>query len=202
MPNEDVRAKILQDLYYRRSHGMEILTRPADYSKLIGVTEDVIAFNIQYLAMAELVIARSIGSIGTTKKLWFILDISSRGIEAVEGKSREGLAVNFNIININAPVSDSQIAAGENIAQEQSLNTFQDIEHYIEHNLSGPVAKAIQSEVRELQEEIQNDQMKPSRTQKIRNMCKQYGPAALAVSDAIMRLVTAYLQSGQTAHQP
>jgi len=148
--------------------------------------------------MAGLVDAGGVGSLGTTKKWWWINDITSHGIEAVEGTRRQGLAINFNTININAPITQSQIAAGENITQTQSLNTFQDIERYVEQNLSGPIADAIRSELQELQGEIQKDQVKPSRTQKIKDLCKQYGPAAVVVSEAAMRLVTANLQSGHT----
>jgi len=196
MSDQDIRARILQDLYYKRRNGLEILMRTEAYAKLLGITDDLASFNIQYLAMAGLVDAGGVGSLGTTKKWWWIKDITSYGIEAVEGTRRQGLAVNFNTININAPITSSQIAAGEKITQTQSLNTFQDIERYVEQNLSGPIADAIRSELQELQGEIQKDQVKPSRTQKIKDLCEKYGPAALAVSDAAMRLVTAYLQSG------
>jgi hypothetical protein len=196
MSDQEIRAKILQDLYYKRRNGLEILMRTEDYAKLLGISDDLASFNIQYLAMAGLVDAGGVGSLGTTKKWWWIKDITSYGIEAVEGTRRQGLAVNFNTININAPITQSNIAAGEKITQTQSLNTFQDIERYVKQNLSGPIADAIRSELQELQGEIQKDQVKPSRTQKIKDLCMQYGPAALAVSDAVLRLVTAYLQSG------
>jgi hypothetical protein len=180
---------ILQDLHYKRRSGIEILMKPDEYARLLGITDDVASFNIQYLAMAGLVDAGYVAALGTTKKWWYIKDITSYGIEAVEGKRRQGLAVNFSNIIINAPVTQSQIAAGQGIIQTHSLKTFDDIEGYIEQNITGPTAEVLRSELRELRSEIDKDQLKPSRLQKVKEICEQYGPAALIVFETIMKLL-------------
>lgn len=119
MEEADVRAKILQELYTRKRGGQELLTSPMQYAKLLGISEEVANFNIQYLISKGLVDGQVIPVTGTTKKFVSVNDIGSAGIEAVEGHHREDYAVNFNSITFNAPVSDSQIAGGDVGSQNQ-----------------------------------------------------------------------------------
>jgi hypothetical protein len=189
MANLDIRAKILEDLYNRTQKGIETLTRPSEYAKLLGISDEQAEFNVQYLIGAGLIKGQSRGALGTTKRWSFVLGLTSYGIEAVEGRAQGNLAVNFSNIIINAPVTQSQIAAGQGIIQTQSLRTFDDIEGYIEQNITGPTADTLRSELRELRSEIEKDQVKPSRLQKIKEMCEQYGPAALIVFETIMKLL-------------
>jgi len=79
---------------------MEILTTPAEYAKFLGIPEDLANFNVQYLIDAQLVEGESFGSAGTTKKRCFLHDLTSFGVEAVEGLAGRELAVNYIIINM------------------------------------------------------------------------------------------------------
>jgi len=190
--NQDIRAKILQDLYYRRQNGMEILQSPQEYAKLLGIPNDLANFNIQYLAEAGLVQGMPIVAVGTTKKHWLVMDLTSYGIEAVEGRRGQDLAVNFSIINVNAPVTQSQIAAGQGILQTQSseVKTFEDIERYVDQKISGPDLESLKSELQELRRQVDREQVKPSTLQRIREIAEKWGPAGLVVFEALMKLLS------------
>lgn len=122
MQDADIRARILEELYNRKRNGKELLISPEQYASLLGITPELASFNIQYLLDKGLVEGQAIGSIGTTKKIVMVTDISSLGVEVVEGQgsSRAGYAINFNTINIDS-AKDSQIAGG-NVGVQNKLN--------------------------------------------------------------------------------
>jgi glycine/serine hydroxymethyltransferase len=190
--NQDIRAKILQDLYYRKQNGMEILQDPQEYAKLLGISNELTNFNIQYLAEAGLVQGMPIVSTGTTKKHWLVMDLTSYGIEAVEGRRGQDLAVNFSIINVNAPVTQSQIAAGQHILQTQSseMKTFDDIEQYVDQKISGPDRETLKTELQELRGQVDRDEVKPTTLQRIREIAERWGPVGLVVFEAVMKLLS------------
>lgn len=189
--NQDIRAKILQDLYYRKQNGMEILQHPQEYAKLLSISNELANFNIQYLAEAGLVQGMPIVSTGTTKKNWLVMDLTSYGIEAVEGRRGQDLAVNFSIINVNAPVTESQIAAGQAIVQTQSkMKTFEDIEQYIDQKISGPDHETLRSELQDLRAQIDRDAVKTGTLQRIREIAEKWGPVGLVIFEAVMMLLS------------
>ncbi|MCJ7768375.1 hypothetical protein MUP79_08295 [Candidatus Bathyarchaeota archaeon] len=197
LSNQDIRAKVLQDLYNRKQKGMEILTRPEDYAKLLGTSYEVANFNIQYLIDAGLVRGRSLGSMGTTKKECFVNDLTSFGIEAVEGKGGQDLAVNFSIINVNAPVTDSQIAIGEKINQTQSLGpkTIDNLVRFLEQNFKSAIAEDLKKQLHELEGQIEADSVRPSTLSKIKDIAQNLGPTALVVIEVIEKLLGLSLKS-------
>lgn len=191
MSDQDIRAKILEDIYNRKRAGLEIRTTPEQYAKLLGITEAVANFNIQYLIDAGLVKGQSIGSLGTTKKFSFLHDLTSFGVESVEGLAGRQLAVNYSIINISAPVTQSQIAAGTRIEQTQSVNisTVQDLERYLDQHFHSPEVDTLKSQLRELDAQIRADSVKPSTLQKIRDIAMTLGPAAMTVIEVVKKLL-------------
>lgn len=191
LSNQDIRAKILEDLYNRRQRGQEILTRPKDYAELLGVSIESAEFNIEYLISAGLVRGSSSGGFGTTKKWSFVSDLTSLGYEAVEGRRGQDLAVNFSIINIGAPVTQSQIAAGAEIRQTQSpnVNTLQDLWNYLDQNFQDAEISALKSQLRALEEQVKGGTVKTSTLKKIRDMVTDLGPAALTVIEVIQKVL-------------
>lgn len=141
LSDQDIRAKILEDIYKRKRQGLEILTRPEEYARLLNIPVELAIFDIQYLISAGLVQGQSSGGMGITKKWSFISDLTAFGYEAVEGRRGQDLSVNFSIINVNAPVTQSQIAAGSKIEQTQSLhiNTLQELLAYLGVSTTGGV---------------------------------------------------------------
>lgn len=183
LSNEDIRAKILQELYVRRQAGQEIPVQPHEYARLLGLPEDKVAFNIQYLIDVGLVKGGSSGSLGTTKRWYYVTDLTARGIDAVEGRSRTGFAVNFNIINVNAPVSGGQIASGGVVTQNQAItvNSLKELEEYLDRFLSRNQTAAIKDELRQLEKDKSQDIIRPSRLNKIKELATILGPPAAQV---------------------
>jgi hypothetical protein len=55
-------------------------------------------------------------ALGTPKTSYIMVhDITARGIDVVEGRRREDLAINFNQINIAGDVTGGQVGAGGSI---------------------------------------------------------------------------------------
>jgi hypothetical protein len=190
--NQDIRANILVDLYYRKQNGMEILQDPQEYAKLLGISNELANFNIQYLAEAGLIQGMPIASVGTTKKHWLVMDLTSYGVEAVEGRRGQELAVNFSIINVNAPITQSQIAAGQHILQKQSseMKTFDAIERYVDQKISGPDRETLKTELHELRGQVDRAEVKPTTLQRIREITERWGPVGLVVFEAVMKLLS------------
>lgn len=191
LSNQDIRAKILEDLYKRKRQGLEILTRPEEYARLLNIPVELAIFNIQYLISAGLVQGDSWGGMGTTKKWSFIDDLTAFGYEAMEGRRGQDLSVNFSIINVNAPVTQSQIAAGSKIEQTQSLhiNTLQDLQQYLDQRFSGAEIESLKSQLRDLEEQIKADVVKPSTLRKIKEIVTSLGPAALVVMEVLQKIL-------------
>jgi len=183
LSNEDVRAKILQELYVRRQAGQEIPVQPHQYAALLGLPEDKVAFNIQYLIGVGLVKGGSSGSLGTTKRWYYVTDLTARGIDAVEGRSRSGFAVNFNIINVNAPVSGGQIASGGSVVQNQTItvNSLKELEDYLDAKFPANQTAGIKDELRQLEKEKNQDIIRPSRLTKIKELAAALGPPAVQI---------------------
>ena len=137
--NLNIRARILEDIYKREEAGQEILVRPSEYANLLGISEALAEFNIQYLIDAGLVKGQSRGSLGTTKRWSFVTGLTSFGVAAVERQTGQDLAVNFSIINLSTEVTQSQIAVGSGITQTQSvdLNTLHDVTAYLDQHFAG-----------------------------------------------------------------
>jgi hypothetical protein len=190
MSDRDIRAKILGDIYTRKRAGMEIRTTPKQYADFLGISEDVANFNIQYLIDAGLVKGESVGSLGTTKKFSFLYDLTSFGVEAVEeeGLARQGLAVNFNLVNVNAPVKESQIAAGGNIHQTLNINTMQDLQKYLDQNFPPEKTKDLKNQMLEVESQIKAGSVKTDTLSKVREAITSLGAGA-SLMDAVVRLI-------------
>jgi len=171
---------------------MEILTTPEQYAKLLAIPEELANFNMQYLIDRGLVRGMARGSIGTTKKTAFVLDLTSFGVEAVEGQAGQDLAVNFSIINVNAPVTDSQIAAGDRIEQSKlvSIGTFDGLHRYLDQNFRPDQVEALKVQLQELEKQVKVDSVKPSTLSKIREMTQNLGQTALIVMDVIQKILS------------
>lgn len=185
--DQDIRAKVLEDLYKRKRQGLEILTRPEEYARVLNISVELANFNIEYLISAGLVRGNSSGGMGTTKKWSFINDLTAFGYEAVEGRRGKDLAVNFSVINVNAPVTQSQIAAGSSISQTQSLhiNTLEDLRKYLDQHFSESEVRSLNNQLQELEGQIKEDAVKPSTLSKIREAVENLGPAALVVIEVL-----------------
>lgn len=109
MNDQDIRAKILLDLYTRTRDGEEVLSNPGDYASLLGIDEKFANFNMAYLVERNLAKGEILQTVGSTKKDALIWAITSFGIEAVEGKAGQDLAINYNIIHIHGSVTNSQM---------------------------------------------------------------------------------------------
>lgn len=191
MTDQDIRARILQDIYSRKRAGMEIRTNPQQYAQFLNIPEELANFNIQYLIDAGLVRGKSSGSLGTTKRYSFLNDLTSFGIEAVEGRRGQDLAVNYSIININAPVSQSQIAAGSAIEQTQSLsiNTLRELERYLDEHFQAGQIESLKNQLRELDAQIKAESVKPSTLEKIRDTVVSLGAPAMVVIEVVQKLL-------------
>jgi len=170
---------------------MEIRTNPQQYAQFLNIPEELANFNIQYLIDAGLVRGKSSGSLGTTKRYSFLHDLTSFGVEAVEGRRGQDLAVNYSIININAPVIQSQIAAGSAIEQTQSLsiNTLQELERYLDEHFQAGQIENLKNQLRELDAQIKAESVKPSTLQKIRDTAMSLGAPAIVVIEVIQKLL-------------
>ena len=177
LPDEDVRAGILKDLYNKRRQGLEILTRPEQYAEALGVSVASANFNIQYLIERELVRGTTTGSGGTTLRWSFIHDITSLGLDVVEGRGRRDLAINYNIVNINAPVSQSQIAAGSNVSQTQTttVSNIAELDQYLDRNFSAQQVTELKAIMREVEADANQDSVRPSKLRKIRILAEALG---------------------------
>jgi hypothetical protein len=190
MGNEDIRAKILEDIYNRKQKGLEIMTRPQEYADLLTIPVELAEFNIEYLIDRGLVHGQSTGSIGTTKKRSFVTDLTSYGVEAVEGLARQDLAVNFSIISIAGPVTQSQISVGSRITQTQMpVNTFQDLYSYLDRSFNEAEVRELKGQLQELEEQVKADVIKPSTLTRIAEMIERLGPAALTLMKIVQKLI-------------
>lgn len=172
---------------------MEILTSPQQYAKLLDTPEELANFNMQYLIDRGLVRGKALGSLGTTKKDSFVHDLTSFGVEAVEGQAeRQDLAVNFSIINVNAPVTASQIAIGGKINQTYlgSIRTFDDLHRYLDQNFEPGQIEALKTQLRELEEQIKAESVKPGTLSKIKDTVQNLGPAATIVMEVIQKILS------------
>src|SRR5437867_1608419 len=110
MNDKDIRARILGDVHSKIRRGEPILQAAAEYAKLLGISDALATFNIKYLLEKELLQGKvewsQIGDLVT------VTGISPRGIDAIDGVGREAYAVNFNLINVEAPVTNSQFSIG------------------------------------------------------------------------------------------
>ena len=190
--NGDIRAKILENIYVRKQKGMEILTSPSQYADLLAISKDLASFNIQYLIDSGLLYGEHAGSLGTTRKELIVSDITRFGVDAVEGRSGQNLAVNYKIININAPITQSQVAVGEKISQEQQINvcTLDDLEHYLDSNFESREVSELKSELQELKRQIESDRIRPTTLSKLKDLAAKLGPtAAIIVLEAIKKVL-------------
>jgi len=188
--NADIRGLILQDIYARKRSGEETVGNAAHFSKLLGIDESLANFNLQYLVESGLLQGEVIASIGTTKKIVLVWDLTPFGIEAVEGRAGQRLAINYNIINVNAPVNQSNFAAGAGISQAVSISmsSFEELLNYIDEKLDKSQSAILKPLVEELEAEVKADYVKPSLLRKIGETVKMYGPIALPIIDAITKL--------------
>lgn len=181
---------ILQDLYTRTREGQEVLTRPEEYATLLGIEKKLANFNMVYLVERNLAKGDILQGLSSTKKDAMIWGLTAFGVEAVEGKAGRSLSVNFSIININAPVSSSQIASGQGITQAQPLqiNSFKDLYHYLDDKLGDSQEKELRLLVEELEADTKKDSVKPSTLRKIRELVQTWGPVGAVVIEAVAKL--------------
>jgi len=103
---------------------------------------------------------------------------------------RPTLAINFGI-NINSPVSHSQIAAGTNISQEQELNinSLDELVAYLEKNFDAGKIKELKDELAKLDDQMKSDAVKPSMIRRIKELVTNLRPSALIVMEVIQKLI-------------
>jgi hypothetical protein len=188
--DQDTRARILQDLYTRTRDGQEVLTRPKEYATLLGIEEKLANFNMVYLVERNLAKGNILQSPDSTKKDAMIWGLTAFGVEAAEGKAGQNLSVNFSIINVNAPVTSSQIASGNGITQTQSIqiNSFSEFYRYLDDNLSDFQEKQLRPLAEELEADTRKDSVKPSTLRKIRGMVQTWGPVGATIIEAVAKL--------------
>lgn len=190
MDDPAVRGLILRDMYQRKREGREILTSPSQYADLLSMSPEVVSFDLEYLLEKGLVEGNAISVLGTTKKVVMVHNITAYGIDAVEGRHREQLEINFNVVNVAAPVT-GQIAAGGNIVQTQSvtINNITELHQYVERTLTPDQAKTLGSLLEEFESQVRNDSVKPSTLKRIGSLLAAYGPVAVPIVDFITRLL-------------
>jgi hypothetical protein len=116
--------------------------------------------------------------------------LTAFGVEAVEGRAGQNLSVNFSIINVNAPVTSSQIASGHGITQTQSIqiNSFSELYRYLDDKLGDFQKKQLRPLVEELEADTKKDSVKPSTLRKIREMVQTWGPVGATIIEAVAKL--------------
>jgi hypothetical protein len=183
LSDEDVRTRILNDLHNRRRQRLEILTAPQEYAQALGISEESANFNIQYLIEARLVRGLSAGSMGTTRRESHIIDITPLGVDVVEGRSRRNLDINYSIINVNAPVLQSQIAAGNNVSQTQTItvNNLTELEQYLDRSFSAQQVAELKSLIREIESDANQDSVSPSKLRRIKTLVGVLGTQAATI---------------------
>jgi hypothetical protein len=188
--DQDIRARILQDLYARTRDGQEVLTSPREYATLLGIEEKLANFNMVYLVERNLAKGDILQSPNSTKRDAMIWGLTAFGVEAVEGRAGQNLSVNFSIINVNAPVTSSQIASGHGITQTQSIqiNSFSELYRYLDDKLGDFQKKQLRPLVEELEADTKKDSVKPSTLRKIREMVQTWGPVGATIIEAVAKL--------------
>lgn len=191
MENQNIRAKILQDIYTRVRDKKEVLSRPSDYASLLDIEENLATFNLRYLVEKKLVAGQVIYSpSSTTVQTVVVWNITDAGIDAVEGHSRAGLAINFGIMNVNSTVNQSQQAAGSNIIQTQSvaINTVEELRRYIDERLDETQKEALKPLIYEFEKDTKADSVKTSTIRKIRETVATWGPIGATILEAVLKL--------------
>src|SRR5438094_6962443 len=123
MNNQDIRAKILEDIYARKMKGEEPLRGAGDYAKLLAIDKNLAKFNLQSLFETGLVRGKTFHGLGDTEELPVVWGITASGIKTVEGDSdRDERLVNYPVITVHDPTGPVQIAVGEKINQNQSIS--------------------------------------------------------------------------------
>ncbi|SRR6266568_3569306 len=188
--DQDIRARILQDLYARTRDGQEVLTSPREYATLLGIEEKLANFNMVYLVERNLAKGDILQSPNSTKRDAMIWGLTAFGVEAVEGRAGQNLSINFSIINVNAPVTSSQIASGHGITQTQSIqiNSFSELYRYLDDKLGDFQKKQLRPLVEELEADTKKDSVKPSTLRKIREMVQTWGPVGATIIEAVAKL--------------
>jgi len=113
--DDEIRARILQDIYAKAKKGIDPLTNASDYASLLGIDQTLANFHLQYLVESGLVEGKVIPSLGTTKKTVLVWGLTHDGVQAVEGKGTTDSK--YNMI-FTGPISRSQIGQGDQIRQQ------------------------------------------------------------------------------------
>lgn len=131
-----------------------------------------------------------LGQNTTITQMVVVWGITPSGVEPVEGHSAGGLAINFGIINVNSPVSQSQQAVGSNISQTQSppTNNFLELYSYIDEKLDKPRIYAVKPLVEKLETQTKTDSVQVSTIRKIRETITTWGPVGLSNLEAVLKL--------------
>ena len=177
--------------YHRKEKGEEILTTAEQYASLLRVADSVANFNLEYLLNSGLIKGEVIPSPDSTKKRAMVFDMTSYGMEAVEGRYPQDPAMNFNNMTFNAPVERSQIAAGSQIYQAQpaTVNNFDELRVYIENRLDASRKLAFKPLLDELEAQVERDSIKPSTLKSIMEIASTYGPVAAPIIEALTKLI-------------
>ena len=109
----------------------------------------------------------------------------------MEGTVRRSFDINFNIITINAPVNQSQIAVGKDITQSQtvSINSFGDLYKYLDEKLDKSQNAALKPLIEQLEADVKTGSIKPSNLRRIAETIKNWTPVAVPIIDAIAKLI-------------
>lgn len=190
MEDRDIRGLILNDIYKRKKKGEEVFTRPEQYADLLGVPRETTSFDLEYLINKGLVKGNIVGGLGTTKKYSMVYDITSDGVDAVEGQHREQYEVNFNLVNVGGDLS-GQVAMGTNISQKQESNigSFEDLYLFAEQNLRNEELKKLKPLLEEVEEQFKSETVKPSTLKQISSLLVTYGPIGVTIIRILGKLL-------------
>ncbi len=102
----------------------------------------------------------------------------------------EDADINFNSININGPVDGSQIAAGSQINQRESIviNDFVELVRYIDTKLEGWQREASKPVLEALEDQVKRDSIRGSTLKRISEMISTWGPVAYPIVEAMEKL--------------
>ena len=98
--------------------------------------------------------------------------------------------MNFSIINVNAPVTQSQIASGTGISQDEliSINTPAELEQFLNQRFARRhEVEELKMMLNELEQQIRADNVKPSTLKKVKDIVSTLGPSAAVVMEYILK---------------
>ncbi len=196
LSKDEIRIRILEEQYSKKMKGEELELNAQKVAALLGIDESVANFHLEYLVERGLLDGQVIPGPGTTKKLVLTWGLTSSGIEVVERLPRKDVLTPSkptarNTIIFQGPVIGSNIGAGNEVIQSQSVSSisFQDLHSYVNNNLNESQKAALDPLLEELQVNVKNDPTRAHNTvKKIWETMKTWGPPAVTIIEMITKM--------------